>query len=174
MQTDNPSRQGAEFLFIGVLLLFSLWLWSQLGTQVTYVEGQPFFKQPGLWVVIGLAIMTLGCGLHLWQLWRNGATRQGELGHELLIWARSLEFLGWFLVYVWLVPVLGYLPATVLFMLALTLRLGYTEPRLLQASVLVALATVLIFKTFLQAKIPGGALYEYLPSGLRNFFSIYF
>ncbi|HPE58702.1 MAG TPA: tripartite tricarboxylate transporter TctB family protein [Thiolinea sp.] len=174
MQMDSPSRQTAEFWFTGLLLLFSLLLWSQLGSQVTYSGGQPFFKQPGLWVVIGLSALTLGCSMHFWQLWRSHAASQGALGPELLVWLRSLEFLGWFLLYVWLVPTLGYLPATVLFMPILTLRLGYVEPRLLLASVLAALTIVLVFKTFLQAKIPGGALYEYLPTGLRNFFSIYF
>ncbi|MEZ5449917.1 MAG: tripartite tricarboxylate transporter TctB family protein [Thiolinea sp.] len=112
--------------------------------------------------------------MHLWNLWRTRDAASSGPGSELLAWLRGLEFLGWFLAYVWLVPLLGYLPATLLFGLVLTLRLGYRQRHLLLGSVLVSLTTVLVFKSFLQAKIPGGLLYDYLPQGLRNFMTIYF
>ena len=33
----------------------------------------------------------------------------------------------------------------------------------------VGLFTVVLFKSLLQVKIPGGAVYEFLPGALRNF-----
>ncbi|MEZ5478648.1 MAG: tripartite tricarboxylate transporter TctB family protein [Thiolinea sp.] len=171
---SRPSTHNAELLFTAFLLLGSLLLLSQLGNQLSYAAGQPFFKQPGLWTLIGLLTLLLGSLLHLWNLWRTRDAASSGPGSELLAWLRGLEFLGWFLAYVWLVPLLGYLPATLLFGLVLTLRLGYRQRHLLLGSVLVSLTTVLVFKSFLQAKIPGGLLYDYLPQGLRNFMTIYF
>ena len=37
-----------------------------------------------------------------------------------------------------------------------------------------AFAIVVIFKAFLQVKIPGGGIYEALPSALRSFMLTYF
>ena len=37
-----------------------------------------------------------------------------------------------------------------------------------------AVLVVLIFKSFLQVKIPGAAIYEYLPGALRSFFILNF
>ena len=44
---------------------------------------------------------------------------------------------------------------------------------MLWISVAFGLVVVLLFKAFLQVKIPGSALYEVLPGGLRNFFILY-
>ena len=86
----------------------------------------------------------------------------------------TLEYVAYFLCYVAAVPWIGYLSATLLFCPVLCLRCGYRDPRILLASLGVGLATVLVFKTFLQVKIPGGAVYELLPAGARNFMIIYF
>jgi hypothetical protein len=45
---------------------------------------------------------------------------------------------------------------------------------MLLSSVLIALSIVLVFKTFLEVKIPGGIIYEYLPDTLRNFMILNF
>jgi hypothetical protein len=45
---------------------------------------------------------------------------------------------------------------------------------MLGSAVLVALAVVVVFKSFLSVKIPGGAIYEYLPDALRSFFILNF
>ena len=76
--------------------------------------------------------------------------------------------------YVYLMPLLGYLPATLVFMCLLTLRLGYRNLRYLLIAAVIAIAIVLFFKTALAVKISGGAIYEYLPDGLRNFMIINF
>ena len=42
------------------------------------------------------------------------------------------------------------------------------------AAVLFGLATVVVFKSFLSVKIPGGMIYEYLPGAIRTFFILNF
>ncbi len=92
----------------------------------------------------------------------------------MLNWARALEFLLWFLIYVQAVPIIGYLPATVLFTVLLAARQGYRSRRQLTTAAAVGVGIVLVFKTGLSVRIPGGAIYEYLPQTLRNIAIIYF
>ncbi|WP_421704825.1 tripartite tricarboxylate transporter TctB family protein [Aliiroseovarius sp.] len=89
---------------------------------------------------------------------------------EAKVWLSVFEWAGWFLAYVVLVPVLGYLPMTLVFAPLLTWRMGYRSRRMLWASVIFGVLVVLIFKAFLQVKIPGAMVYEYLPGSIRNFF----
>ncbi len=93
---------------------------------------------------------------------------------EVKIWLSVFEWAGWFLAYVFLVPVVGYLPTTLVFAPLLTWRLGYRGQKMLWASLLFALSIVLIFKSFLQVKIPGAMIYDYLPGALRSFFILNF
>ena len=93
---------------------------------------------------------------------------------EFKIWLSVFEWAGWFLAYVALVPILGYLPMTLLFAPMLTWRIGYRDRLMLWISIGFALFVVLVFKSFLQVKIPGAAIYEYLPSALRSFFILNF
>ncbi|MEW9919187.1 hypothetical protein AB2B41_06210 [Marimonas sp. MJW-29] len=55
-------------------------------------------------------------------------------------------------------PIVGYLPGTVLSSLLLALRVGYRSIGALALAVSVTLATVLLFKRFLQVMSPGGAV----------------
>jgi hypothetical protein len=89
-------------------------------------------------------------------------------------WFRALEYVVWFLAYVMMVPRLGYLPSSIIFAIILTLRLGYRSPRMLLSAAVFGISVVLIFKTFLQVKVPGGAVYEYLPTAARSFMLTYF
>ncbi|MEM7319848.1 MAG: tripartite tricarboxylate transporter TctB family protein, partial [Pseudomonadota bacterium] len=92
---------------------------------------------------------------------------------ELRKWAVVIEFAGWFMVYVLLVPVIGYLPVTLAFVPALSWRMGYRDRKMLGLSVVFACVVVLLFKTFLGVKIPGGAIYEFLPGAFRGFAILY-
>ena len=71
-------------------------------------------------------------------------------------------------------PLVGYLPVTLVFVPLLSWRMGYRDRRMLGLAVLFALAVVLVFKGFLAVRIPGGAAYEYLPDGVRSLFIQYF
>jgi hypothetical protein len=89
------------------------------------------------------------------------------------VWLGFAEYAGWFLLYVLLVPLLGYLPMSIVMAAALLWRWGYRSGRMMLVAVGLGLFTVLLFKTGLRVNVPGGAVYEYLPAGLRNFFIVY-
>jgi len=147
-----------------VLLLF-------LGEETRFTAGKSLAAQPRFWPAISLTGMWLFSILFVFAHWR---AQGGQVLKEVWLWLRALEYLAWFMAYVYLMPMLGYLPATLLFMCLLTLRLGYRNLRYLLIAAVIAVVIVLFFKTALAVKIPGGAIYEYLPDSLRNFMIINF
>ncbi len=165
------TRHHPAEIFYGVAaLVFAVFLLTQLGEQTKYFPGMPVSKQPGLWSAISVGGMVLFGILEVWRYWtRNDSLDRKALWPELLSWVRALEFCVWFMVYVGAVPFIGYLPSTLVFCVLLAIRLGYRSRKLLISAVMVAIGTVVVFKSLLQVKIPGGVLYEYLPDGIRSF-----
>ncbi len=168
-------RHRAEIVF-GVLSFgVALFLLSQIGAETTSAENRPFIRQPAFWPTVAILGMLVFGAFELGSTWRALRTRQsGAIGAEVIRWLLALEYFVWFLAYVWAVPLLGYLPTTILFCAALGYRLGYRRRRALLAAVLTGLGTVVLFKSILGVKIPGGILYEYLPDGIRNALILYF
>ena len=163
-------RRGQVF-FATVFVVLTLLLLVQIGYQTRWVEKVGLVAQPRFWPAVSLGAMAVMGGLHLRRLPWHRMSRYDW--REVRKWAVVLEFAGWFMVYVLLVPVTGYLPATVLFVPALTWRMGYRSGLMLGLAVVFAVAVVVLFKGFLSVRIPGGLIYEYLPGGLRNFFILY-
>ncbi|MEM9105757.1 MAG: tripartite tricarboxylate transporter TctB family protein [Pseudomonadota bacterium] len=169
-QAGADHRPG-ELIFITLFLIFSVFLLSQLGAETKYSAKGQLFAQPRFWPAVGVLSM-LGFGLaHMALNWRN---RIGWSAVDVRTWIRAFEYLVWFMIYVAAVPYLGYLLSTILFTLLMALRQGYRHAGQLLAAALLGLAIVLVFKTGLSVKIPGGAIYEYLPDTLRNFMILNF
>ena len=165
-------RRPGDLVFAGAFFAFSLFLLLTIDGQVTWHKGTRFLAQPAFvpWIAV-LAMMVFGT-LHLISGLMSPRI-QGRL-LEIAFWLRACEFVVWFMIYVLAVPRIGYLTATILFTVILTLRLGYRGPKMLGIAVVFAIAVVVVFKTFLQVKVPGGMIYEYLPTTLRSFMLTYF
>ena len=174
MDDDSPievkSRISGQLLFAVGFLLFSLFLLSQIGSETRWVAGTKLAAQPRFWPAVGLLIMVLFAALRIWALPRRKLNSADW--REAKIWLQPVEFVGWFMVYVWLVPVIGYLLSTLLFAPALCYRMGYRDRRTLLIAALFGIAVVVLFKGFLGVKIPGALIYEYLPGSIRSFFII--
>lgn len=167
-------RRPGDLLFALLFFAFAAFLLSQLGVQTTWVKRGDLYAQPGLWPAIGLGGMTLFGLVYLVGAWRGRGAREDRAVQEAREWLRGLEYAGWFMVYVLAAPVVGYLLATLVFTVSLTLRMGYRGRPMVLAAAAMALAIVVLFKSLLQVKIPGGAVYEHLPDALRNFMILYF
>jgi hypothetical protein len=161
-----------QLLFALVFVVAALLLLSQLGSETKWVKKTAFFAQPRFWPGVAVGGMVLFGGLHLWKLPRRRFERPDFV--EWRIWFVAIEYVLWFLAYVLIVPWIGYLAATVIFMVLMTRRMGYRDRRMTWTAVIFAVAVVVLFKTFLQVKIPGGAVYELLPGALRSFFILNF
>lgn len=167
-----PGPRRGQLLFAIALLVFAAFLLSQTPNQTRWVAKTDFFAQPRFWPAVGLISMVVLGGLHLIGLpWRR--FRRADL-IEARKWSTALEYAAWFMAYVLAVPVIGYLPTTVVFVPLLARRLGYRSARMMLASVVFAIATVVVFKSILAVKIPGGMIYEYLPGAIRSFFILNF
>ncbi|MFD0916063.1 tripartite tricarboxylate transporter TctB family protein [Pseudahrensia aquimaris] len=175
MQEENfllsKTRTAGQFLFFAAFLALSLFLLSLAGWQTRWIEDSKLFAQPRFWPVVALVIMAAFSALHLWRLKRRRLISLDW--QEAKIWAQPLEYVAWFMAYVWTVPVIGYLLASLIFPPLLCYRIGYRDRKLLAASVLFGLATVIVFKSLLSVRIPGGMIYEALPDTLRSFFILY-
>ncbi|MGB7318156.1 MAG: tripartite tricarboxylate transporter TctB family protein [Planktotalea sp.] len=165
-------RRPGDIVFAWALLAISLFLLSQLFDQTAYKKGAKLFAQPRFWPAVSLAMMSVFAAFHL--LGSLLSERIDGRWREVLLWCASLEYAGWFIGYALLVPVTGYLPTTVFFALALSLRAGYRSLMALLSALAAAIVIVLLFKTFLQVKLPAGLIYDYLPDGLRQIMLNYF
>ncbi len=171
VQFFQRERLPGDLAFAVAFLLISIFLVSQLGEQAIWAKRTKFFAQPAFWPTISLVGMLLFALLHC--LGSLVSPRTPGRGPEVIFWIRSLEYSVWFLIYVWIVPRIGYLGATLLFTLVLTYRVGYRRKEMFVGALTMGVGIVVIFKAFLQVKIPAGQVYEYLPDGIRNFMLLY-
>lgn len=160
-------RRPGDIVFAVAFLAFALFLFFSIDTQTQVAKRAKWFAQPALWPTIAVTGMAVFAALHV--LSSALSPRIPGRWSEVAFWLRSLEYVLYFLVYVAAVPWTGYLPATVLFAVFLALRTGFRSPRALGITVVFGVLVAVIFRGFLQVKIPAGAFYQHLPDGVRIF-----
>lgn len=165
-------RRPGDIVFAWLALIVSVFLLSQVLDQTTWKNGGKLFAQPRFWPAVSLGGMAVFAALHL--LGSALSERIEGRWSEVWLWITSLEYAGWFIAYAAVVPYAGYLPTTVVFAVALALRVGYRRVSALVAAAVSAVIIVVLFKTLLQVKIPSGSIYEALPDGLRQIMLTYF
>ena len=121
MTTKSPFTRPGNTLFVVIFLLFALFLLSQIGGQTRFSPRGQLFAQPRFWPAVGVIGMVGFGAAHLLMNWRQ---HQSGWATEAFAWLRSLEYLIWFMIYVALVPSIGYLLATMMFTTLLALRAG--------------------------------------------------
>jgi hypothetical protein len=165
-------RRPGDIVFAWLILIFSVFMLSQVFDQTAYKDGGKLFAQPRFWPTVSLSLMTAFAAFHL--LGSALSERiEGRWG-EVLSWLAAFEYAAWFIAYAAAVPYGGYLPTTVFFAVALVVRAGYRSARMLIAAVLFSVVTVVLFKAVLKVNLPSGLIYEALPDGLRQFMLTYF
>ena len=164
------SSQTGNRIFAACVLLLAVTLLLFADTELKWKTNTSFHLQPGFWSIIALSGMAFFAIVQLVQPpWKI----EKPVHFDWLRWAHNwlgpVEYAVYFLVYVYLVPWLGYLPSTLLVFPLLVLRAGYRGRKYLAMSWIVGLAIVILFKSLLQVKIPGGELYSIFPDAIRNF-----
>ncbi len=165
-------RRPGDIVFAWAALIFSVFLLSQLADETAWKNGGKLFAQPRFWPAVSLSAMAAFAAFHL--LGSALSERIEGRWAEVWLWVSSLEYAGWFIAYALVVPYAGYLPSTVLFAVALAVRVGYRRGLPLAVAALSAVVIVLLFKTFLKVNLPTGLIYDSLPNGLRQIMLTYF
>ena len=160
-------RRPGDLIFAVVFLAMAAFLLTRLGSETTWVDGTGWYAQPRFWPAVSVIGMVVCGALH--ALSSVMSPRIPGRWREVAFWLLSLEFVAYFLIYVVLVPLIGYLPATILFTLFLSLRTGFSSKRMLLTATTFGAAGAIVFRAFLQVKIPAGRIYEALPDGIRAF-----
>ena len=189
-------------VMLGVALFFLASFWTQTGwesrklpdemgsylmRQLGIIEGEGRLERLGRilrqsWVAPGICLVIL-LPSALWNLRKSWAVHQWRkrfllptgAREEVTRWLKALEFAGWFVAYTMLVPVLGYLLATLLMGTALPYRMGYRSARWMRICLAASFAIVLVFRSGLQIKTPVNIwLYNQLPAELGSFMKIWF
>ena len=166
--SDSPPISQRVFALCALLLAVTLL--SLADTELKWKRDASFYLQPGFWSIIALS----GMGLFSLASLAQPPWKRHKLPHfNGALWMRDwfgpAEFVVYFLAYVYLVPRLGYLPSTMLVFPLLVLRTGYRGRKYLALSWIVGIAIVVLFKSLLQVKIPGGEWYSLFPDAIRNF-----
>jgi hypothetical protein len=167
-------RHSGDLVFAVAFLLVGVVLLSLLGEQTKYIDRMKLLRQPGFWPAVSLGGMVLFSALYAFQSWQQKQDSHANAGPEVRLWFKPMEYGVWFMAYVFVVPSLGYLLSTLAFCLGLAMRAGYRQKLVLAWAGIAAVGIVVLFKSFLGVKIPGGAIYEYLPDTARNFMILYF
>jgi len=169
--TDNGKNESSSingtFSFALLFFMGVLFLLINIDEQTRWVSGKALTSQPRFWPAVTLGLTTFFSAVYL--LTTIVGREKFDGGREWLHWFRAVEFVIWFAAYSALVPILGYLVATVLVCVSLTWRLGYRSSNYLKAALVSGISIVLFFRVLLGIHIPGGALYEKLPQPLSNF-----
>ena len=166
----QQSNQTGQRIFAICILLIAVTLLFMADTELKWKKNADFHKQPGFWSIIALSAMAAFSALQLMlPPWKLRMPADFQWKPWLQAWFGPVEYAIYFLVYVWLVPLIGYLPATLLVFPLLVLRAGYRERKYLAFSWIVGIAVVVLFKSILQVKIPGGEFYSVFPEAVRNF-----
>ena len=165
-------RRPGDIVFAWVVLVFSVFLLTQLFDQTAYQSRGKLVAQPRFWPAVSLTGMTAFATFHLLgsALSERIDGRWGEVRH----WVKSVEYAVWFIAYAACVPFAGYLPTTVIFAVLLVLRVGYRSAKMIGAAVASSIVIVLLFKTILKVNLPAGQAYEMLPDGIRQIMLTYF
>ena len=169
--------QAGDLVFAILMLFIVMVLLVSIPFETKWFDGVPLVKQPRLWptfCIVGMALFGVPYSI---QIWRNYKFQLGEVQaelNELSSWLRPLEFVFYFVLYVWSVPLVGYLLSTLLFFSLLTIRAGYRTLLMFWVSLATGFGIVVVFKSLLQVKVASGAIYDYLPDGWATFFMIYF
>ncbi|MEL7117761.1 MAG: tripartite tricarboxylate transporter TctB family protein, partial [Pseudomonadota bacterium] len=101
LDPDAQARPGATF-FVMAFLACAVVLLLNLEAQTKFSSRGSIVAQPRFWPAVGVIGM-VGFGmLHLFF----AAKGRSEFGsyREVITWVRALEFLAWFMVYVFAVP----------------------------------------------------------------------
>lgn len=179
---SNETRTKPDFYIW--MLLISCILLLLIPDQATWVETKRgWYTQPMMGVILGLGIMASFSAFRVFQLlrcnadqWRNTAFRQNPLESFVTIldsYRTALIASLLFYVYIHGLSIIGFVPATFVFVTVLLWLSRLLNRTWLLASIGTIIALVLVFRVAVSVWLPDVWLYSLLPDHLADFANRY-
>lgn len=137
--------------------------------------GQGWWTQPALMPSISLVVFAITAvylfGNHVWLIRKNKIATHGreEIRGELWQWLLPLEFFIYYILYIYLLGLVGYFLSSIIFAAGLSYRVRLRGRQWMIASFLFVLLVTALFRWGLKIWFPIPALFEIFPPGIRIF-----
>jgi len=139
-------------------------------------SNQGWWTQPALMPTFSLILFAAAANYlflqHLWTVRKNGLQQErSAVLKELTQWVLPLEYFVYYLIYIWLLGLVGYFLSSAIFAIGVSLRVGLRSGRWVLTAILFALALTALFRWGLHIWFPKVALFELFPKEPRIFLS---
>jgi hypothetical protein len=157
------------FAAVSAVLLVLLFVATKSGSA-----NAGWWTRPALAPGVALGLLLLANGLSLLRAFAElraaPATREewADARAKVLGWLRPIEFLAYFAAYLLAIHTIGYLGATLAFVLWLLVRVGLRSAGWLLAGVVLVTLLILIFRMGLGVWMPAPPLYDIFPDHVRE------
>lgn len=180
MEKSTSSHPGtgivyAFFFVVGVLFLALIPVVTEPGPQ-----GQGWWTQPAFMPRLSL-ILIAGPALymtiqHFWPMIQDRSKRpdRSDVNAELLQWVKPTEFFIYYVIYIFLLGLVGYFLSSLIFVLGLSWRVGLRGRRWGIIAVITAVGLIVVFRWGLRVWIDPPLLFDIFPRSIRLFLSRYF
>jgi hypothetical protein len=176
MTSDEPEANRIEslalcliFAAVSVALLASLGLATRTGA-----DSGGWWTRPALAPGVALGLLAAANLISLFtaitDLRRNppGAAERAAALIQFAGWLRPVEYLAYFAAYLWAIQHIGYIPASVVFVIGLIFRAGLRGWGWVVAGLGLVLFLLLVFRMALGVWMPAPDLYDLAPEVLRT------
>lgn len=175
MDDSIEKTEPGTGVFYGIMAVLSvgLLICIPFATQ-SGPANQGWWTQPWLMPTVSLVFFT-GTAVYLFAQHLLTARRidvqvdWAEVSAELFEWLRPLEFFIYYIIYIWLLGLVGYFLSSAIFATGICMRVGLRERRWVYISIIFALTLTALFRWGLHIFFPAAALFEIFPGGLRTF-----
>lgn len=164
-------------IFLGIMTVVSIGL--LLLTPVVTKLGPPnqgWWTQPALMPALSLFFFagtsTYLLVQHLWAVKKSGVQHErSAISAELIQWILPLEYFVYYMIYIWLLGLVGYFLSSAIFAVGICMRVGLRSARWVYTALLFALALTALFRWGLNIWFPTADLFELFPKQPRIFLS---
>ena len=176
MNAEQQIPKPGTGFFYGFMFIASVGLLLLLPIATTPGPAtQGWWTQPAFMPRLSLLAMALSATYLCVQHFRAprpanaNAAENVSVTNELWQWFKPFEFFVYYIGYIWLLGLIGYFLASLLFILVLSWRVGLRSARWLLMGLLFAIALVAMFRWALGVWVPPAELYGLFPKDIRIF-----
>ena len=176
---DNTAKKilPGTGIFLGIMAAISIGLLLLIPVATKSAPpNQGLWTEPVLMPALSLVFFA-GTAIylliqHLWTVRKNGVQHErSAISGELIQWILPLEYFVYYMIYIWLLGLVGYFLSSAIFAIGVCMRVGLRSRRWVLTGLLFALALTALFRWGLHIWFPKVALFELFPRESRIFLS---